>query len=187
MDADYPTSVYAADIDGDSDIDVLSASRDDNTIAWYENDGTENFTTHIISTQAVIAVRVLAGDVDGDGDTDVLSASALDSELNWYENLSLVSVESFSNEIPTDYSLDQNYPNPFNPTTTIKYSIPEKSNVILKIYDILGSKVETLINEEKPAGTYELNWNAANLSSGVYLYRLQAGSFVETKKMILMK
>ena len=92
--ANIPKSVYAADIDGDSDIDVLSASESDNKIAWYENDGNENFTTHIISTDAVKAQSVFAGDVDGDGDIDVLSASALDGEINWYENLSIVSVES---------------------------------------------------------------------------------------------
>jgi len=87
----------------------------------------------------------------------------------------------------TEYYLYQNFPNPFNPTTTIIYSIPKLSFVTLRIYDVLGSEVETLINEEKAVGTYELNWNAANLPSGVYFYRLQAGSFVETKKMILLK
>ena len=86
-----------------------------------------------------------------------------------------------------DFSLHQNYPNPFNPTTTIKYSIPKLSFVTIKIYDVLGSEVATLVNEEKPVGTYELNWNAANLPSGVYFYRLQAGSFMQTRKMILLK
>jgi len=97
------------------------------------------------------------------------------------------------------YYLSQNYPNPFNPTTTIKYSIPsnvkgEMSNVILKVYDVLGREVATLVNEEKPIGTYEVTWYAEQLPSGVYFYRLravptgrQAGSFVETKKMVLMK
>jgi S-formylglutathione hydrolase FrmB len=89
--------------------------------------------------------------------------------------------------IPTVFNLEQNYPNPFNPSTTIIYSIPEKSNVTLKIYDILGSEVETLVNEEKPSGTYELNWNAARLPSGVYFYQLDAGDNVSTRKLILMK
>jgi photosystem II stability/assembly factor-like uncharacterized protein len=95
-------------------------------------------------------------------------------------------------EIPTDYLLFQNYPNPFNPVTKIKYSIPsnlkrEMVNALLKVYDILGNKIETLLNEEKPAGTYEVLWNAANLPSGVYFYQLRSGSFVETKKMILIR
>ena len=72
-------------------------------------------------------------------------------------------------------------------SSVIKYSIPKTSNVLIKVFDVLGNEIETLVNEEKPVGIYELNWNAANLPSGVYFYRLQAGSFVETKKMILLK
>ena len=89
--------------------------------------------------------------------------------------------------IPKEYKLEQNYPNPFNNSTVIKYSVPKLSFVAIKIYDVLGSEVAILVNEEKPTGTYELTWNAANLPSGVYFYRLQAGSFIETKKMILLK
>jgi hypothetical protein len=88
---------------------------------------------------------------------------------------------------PTEFLLLQNYPNPFNPSTRIKYSIPQSSNVVIKVFNILGSEIETLVNEEKPVGTYELKWNAANLPSGVYFYRLQAGDFVQTRKMILLK
>jgi hypothetical protein len=88
---------------------------------------------------------------------------------------------------PGKFSMEQNYPNPFNPSTTIKYQIPVASNVSIKIYDILGSEVATLIDEFKAAGVYEVNFDASKLSSGVYLYKIQAGSFVQTKKMILMK
>ena len=84
--ADGATSVTAADLDGDGDMDVLSASYQDDTIAWYENDGSENFTPHVIATDADGAYSVTTGDVDGDGDLDVLSASALDDEIVWYEN-----------------------------------------------------------------------------------------------------
>jgi hypothetical protein len=85
------------------------------------------------------------------------------------------------------YSLSNNYPNPFNPVTTISYQIPELSFVKLKVYDVLGNEVATLVNEENPSGSYEIEFNATGLPSGIYFYRLQAGSFVETKKMILMK
>lgn len=81
----------------------------------------------------------------------------------------------------------QNFPNPFNPSTKIRYSLPEASFATVKIYDMIGNEVATLINEEQPAGNYEVDFNAAGLSSGMYLYRLQAESFVETKKMILLK
>jgi photosystem II stability/assembly factor-like uncharacterized protein len=86
-----------------------------------------------------------------------------------------------------NFELTNCYPNPFNPSTTIKYSIPKLSFVTIKIYDVLGSEVATLVNEEKPTGNYELTWNAANLSSGVYLYKLTSAGFVQTKKMILLK
>ena len=86
-----------------------------------------------------------------------------------------------------DYDLYQNYPNPFNPTTKIKYQIPELSFITLKVYDVLGNEIATLVNEEKPIGNYEVNFDANNQPSGVYFYRLKAGSIVETKKMLLMK
>ncbi len=89
--------------------------------------------------------------------------------------------------IPSTFELEQNYPNPFNPSTKIKYSVPQSSNVLLKIYDVLGKEVATLIDEEKPAGNYEVEFNASNLSSGTYFYRLRSGNFVETKKMILLR
>ncbi|NNJ52873.1 MAG: T9SS type A sorting domain-containing protein, partial [Ignavibacteriaceae bacterium] len=94
--------------------------------------------------------------------------------------------ETDNRDIPANYYLSNNYPNPFNPSTKIKYSIPQSSNVVIKVFDVLGNEIETLVNEEKPAGTYELTWYAEGLPSGVYFYRIQAGSFVETKKMVLI-
>jgi Secretion system C-terminal sorting domain len=96
------------------------------------------------------------------------------------------SVESSEN-IPITFNLFQNYPNPFNPSTTINFVIPQSSFVNLKVYDVLGKEVATLIDEYKQAGKYETEFNAANLPSGVYFYKLQAGSFISTKKMILLK
>jgi hypothetical protein len=87
---------------------------------------------------------------------------------------------------PSSFSLSQNYPNPFNPSTMIKYSIPTSEFVTLKVFDVLGTEVATLVNEEKPAGGYEVEFNG-KYSSGVYFYKLQVGSFVETKKMVLMR
>jgi len=89
--------------------------------------------------------------------------------------------------IPIKFSLEQNYPNPFNPTTSIKYTINSKQNVQLSVYNVLGKEIALLVNEEKPAGNYEFNFDASNLSSGVYFYELRAGDFVDMKKMILIK
>lgn len=89
--------------------------------------------------------------------------------------------------VPTIFSLSQNYPNPFNPTTKIKYQLPEISKVKLTIYDVLGREIKTLVNEEKPAGSYEVEFGGTGLPSGVYFYRIEAGSFSDTKKFILMK
>ena len=88
---------------------------------------------------------------------------------------------------PESFKLFQNYPNPFNPGTTISYTLPNSGNVTFKIYNILGDEVATLINEVKPAGNYEVEFNANGLASGIYFYQLKAGEFVQTKKMILMK
>jgi hypothetical protein len=90
-------------------------------------------------------------------------------------------------EIPEKFNLEQNYPNPFNPSTTISFSIPSSAFTSLKVYDMLGNEVTTLVNEEKQSGTYEVKFDAASLSSGIYFYTLKAGSFSQTKKMILMK
>jgi len=88
---------------------------------------------------------------------------------------------------PTAYALSQNYPNPFNPTTSIQYSVVTAQNVSLKVYDIIGNEVAVLVNEKKEAGNYSVNFSALNLASGTYLYRLQAGEFVQTKKMTILK
>ncbi len=96
-------------------------------------------------------------------------------------------VEIIDNNMLAEFSLSQNYPNPFNPTTKIKYQIPEFSFATLKVYDVLGREVTTLVNEEKSAGTYEISWYAANLPSGIYFYQLKTDTFIQTKKMILMK
>lgn len=103
-----------------------------------------------------------------------------------------LSVKNQSSEIPVQYNLFQNYPNPFNPSTIIKFSIPlnpsERGTYVqLKIYDILGREVVTLINEKLSPGTYEVDWDATNYPSGIYFYKLKAGDFIQTKKMLLLK
>jgi hypothetical protein len=104
----------------------------------------------------------------------------------WNFTSSLIGVETKGN-IPNEFSLSQNFPNPFNPLTTITFGIPTKSFVSLKVFDMLGREVAIIVSEEISAGSYSRQWNAANMSSGIYFYRLHAGSFIETKKLVFLK
>ena len=123
-------------------------------------------------------------------DINLISAKSLEYRLKQmdfngsYEYSDIVYID---NPAPLDYKLLQNYPNPFNSNTIIKYGLPEKSDVNLKIYNSLGQQVLTILSEKKEAGNYEVAFDASSLPSGVYFYQLRAGSFVETKKMVLMK
>ena len=127
---------------------------------------------------------------------DIAYVDFTDSFGNNYDYYSAAKIEIFYKSItdvnPTKvivnkFRLSQNYPNPFNPTTTIRYAIPQKSNITIKVYDILGKEITTLVNEEKSIGNHEVNFNGTNLSSGIYFYRMTSGSFTETKKLILFK
>ena len=89
--------------------------------------------------------------------------------------------------IPREFNLEQNYPNPFNPSTVINFTVAERSKVIIKIYDVLGNTVTYLVNEELEPGVYQRTFNAGIYSSGLYLYRMEAGNFINTKKMLLVK
>ncbi len=108
----------------------------------------------------------------------------MEQDIKKYQTATVVNEEI---ELPSDYLLSQNYPNPFNPSTIISYQIPELRFVTIIVYDVLGNEIATLVNEDKQVGSYEVEFDANSLSSGVYFYQLKAGSFVETKKMVLMK
>jgi hypothetical protein len=96
-------------------------------------------------------------------------------------------ITELGGELPESYSLLQNYPNPFNPATKIQFSLPELKDVRLVIFDIIGREIASLVNEQLKPGNYEVDWDGTNYSSGVYYYKLMAGSYIETKKMILLK
>jgi len=89
--------------------------------------------------------------------------------------------------MPAKFELKQNYPNPFNPSTVIEYTIPENNKVSIKVYDILGKEVATLVDKEQNSGTYIVIWDAKSASSGIYFYRITAGSYTVTKRMVLKK
>ncbi len=118
----------------------------------------------------------------GPGENGLLNSGSI------YSNPSIISIENLGTTIPKEFRVYQNYPNPFNPSTTIKFDLPKDSRVSIYIYDILGKEIAVLSdNEFKNAGSYIIEWNAANFSSGVYFYRIEAGGFVVTKSMILVK
>jgi hypothetical protein len=146
-----------------------------------------------------------ATEADGNGATLELLHPGLDNSIaiNWSASnnhgspgkINSVFTEVLQNEnsiLPSEFLLEQNYPNPFNPSTTISYSIPqnggfESSIVTLKIYDILGREIKTLVNEKQSAGNYQVQFDATKLTSGVYIYKLQSGKFIDSKKMLLLR
>ncbi len=160
------------------------------TIRYKAYDGTNWSTSVQVSDTSNDVTGIQKPEVaDIDGSTPVFAFVGGNYINVYFDNFSWVptDVNDGSNSLPEVFSLEQNYPNPFNPSTSIQFRIPENSFVSLKIYNVLGKEIVTLINEEKNAGNYEVSFNASTLSSGVYFYKLEAGNFVQTRKMILMK
>ncbi|MCK9212330.1 MAG: T9SS type A sorting domain-containing protein [Ignavibacteriaceae bacterium] len=122
-----------------------------------------------------------------------VSNEALEDTFGITRSKYLTNVDSYEIPLPASYNLEQNYPNPFNPETKISWQLAAGSFVTLKVYDVLGNEVATLVNEEQPAGSYQVNFNTQlttnnkQLSSGIYFYQLRAGNFVQTKKMVLLR
>jgi hypothetical protein len=182
----FPISVEAGDVDGDGDIDVATSNYGTANFTLYENDGSGSFINpgNLASNSA--GSCAVFHDRDNDGDMDMTGIDELDDLLILFENDGPTNVKEEISS-PKEYYLAQNYPNPFNPTTSLQFTISSQQVVSLKVYDILGNEIATLVNEEKPAGEYEVEFNGEGLSSGMYFYTLKAGEFSETKKMILLK
>lgn len=141
-----------------------------------------------ISVKAIIKDEAKYSVTNGVGNNEISldnGTVSLDKKTSSF-NLLLTSHNDLNN-VPSFFNLGQNYPNPFNPSTIINYAVPQKSLVTIMVYDVMGRMVASLVNEEKTAGNYNIQFNASNLASGVYLYRMQAGEFIQTKKLILMK
>jgi hypothetical protein len=142
--------------------------------------GSSNGVNGFVNALAVVGNEVVVGG-------EFTSAGGVSANFVARWNSGTSRVEQLSPTAPKTFLLEQNYPNPFNPSTTIRYQLPVASEVKLEVYDVLGKKVATLVSERQAAGYYQYVWNANGLTSGVYFYRLQAGGFVETKKMMLVK
>ena len=183
--------VDIADIDLDSDLDVFATGFDADSVVWYENVGGTpiNWIRHTIYANLDGAAQIFAIDIDDDTDPDAVVTGQNANKVVWYENPFIIidGIELIPGISPTGYVLSQNYPNPFNPATTIEFSISKTEFVTLKIYNILGEEVTNLVSGKLRAGEYQYTWHAGSLASGVYLYRLQVGDYVETRKMLLLR
>ena len=193
-----PMSIDLADIDNDGDIDVVAGEH--NLVApatarliIFQNadgvGGSWNQSTVYTGDEHHDGAQVI--DLDNDGDLDIISIGWDNPRVIWYENRAInrsTGVEQRGRgEIPTQFRLDQNYPNPFNPTTTIEFGISQSVETRLDVFDVVGRRIATPVQQRLRPGTYATTLNAASISSGVYFYVLTAGTFVATKKMIVMK
>lgn len=188
-----------ADIDNDGDYDLIIGDGWGG-VYYYRNNGNALTPSWIREDAMFAGIEVDQNahpgfaDLDGDAKKDMILGE-YNGNFTYYKNLfsPITNIENENNlSEPSEYTLYQNYPNPFNPSTKIRFAIPSaamgaSSLVQLKVFDILGKEVSTLINEEKPAGTYEVDFNAAGLSSGVYIYTLKVNGLSYSKSMILIK
>jgi len=186
-------------------VELVSFSADINEnevkLSWITATETNNFGFEVERMSSDVWEQI--GFVEGVGTTTEMQFYSFTDNINELKSsdklsyrlkqLDLDGTFEYSQEVeviieqPTEYFQSQNYPNPFNPTTKINYQIPELGFVTIKVYDVLGSEVVTLVSEEKPIGNYEVEWNATGLPSGVYYYQFKAGNFIQSKKMVLMK
>jgi hypothetical protein len=179
-----------SDVNGDNKKDLIVAMQTPgNVLVLNGATGAVLFTYSFGSTVTYRADRVCAlNSIDGNSTSEFIGGCR-DGRLICFsggQNVP-IGINIISTEIPKKYDLSQNYPNPFNPTTNIKFALTNDEFVSIKVYDILGKEVANLLNENKQAGTYELNFNASSLSSGVYFYKMSAGKYNSIKRMVVVK
>ncbi len=171
----------------------MAVNNDDEIFAstgrsvYYSDDGGENWERSITSSGYITSLAIDRCGYVYFGTSDCCDEDAIGEGVYRTKNVTSSVKEIGNNKVPTHYSLSQNYPNPFNPSTTISYSIPESGQVQLNVYDVLGREVAVVVNKEQAVGSYEVEFDASELNSGVYFYQLRTSSFFETKKMLLLR
>lgn len=192
--ADYDMFLRLADIDNDGDLDLFLGTAD-GTIVFYQNLGTAANPSFMLVTSFFAGVETgnnarclpFFADIDADNDLDVFVGRFMGG-LFFYRNITEPSaVNDKSEMVAKSFTLEQNYPNPFNPATTIRFALPTRSSVTLKLFDMLGREVATLVDKELQPGAHKVVFDARKLPSGVYFYLLQAEEYSQTKKLLLLK
>ncbi len=182
-----------ADVDNDNDFDLLIGDMW-GELKYYENIGNSREPLWQLNDTLFAGIEVKQAahpgfaDLDGDGRLDMVIGE-YDGNFSYFKNLFAVvsDVKETNNSVQKNFSLEQNYPNPFNPSTTIEFKVAEPGYVSIKVFDALGREVAALVNEFMQPGNYNINFDASILTSGIYFYQLKTSSFVQTKKMLLLK
>jgi hypothetical protein len=182
----FPLAIDLGDVDGDGDLDMVVSSYSARRWTVYENNGNGVFVTPRILNATGAASCATLYDRDNDGDLDHTGIDEIDDLIFVFDNRTPTAVE-LPPQIPSSTLLEQNYPNPFNPTTRISYNVGNRGTVQLKVFDVLGRNVATLVDRELHPGSYEVVWNASNVAGGVYFYVLLADGRVEMKKLTITK
>ncbi|MBC8043450.1 MAG: T9SS type A sorting domain-containing protein [Rhizobacter sp.] len=164
------------------DADTIYIGGEQGALFKTTNGGTNWIDQSVPTLESITAITFAPG-----GQGYAIGTNSVVLTTSSSGNITLSTSDGKVSGLPKEFILKQNYPNPFNPSTTIRYELPQQSDVKLKIYDMLGREVQSLVSERQPAGTYTVRFNGSRLSSGMYFYRLQTGSTVQTKKMLLVK
>jgi len=180
--------VSAGDFDIDGDLDLAVTNAYSNNVSIFRNNGDATFQSVANFGVGSQPVPVFAADLDGDSICDLAIANEISNDVSVLINrTSRVGIDNGPALFPSEFQLSQNYPNPFNAQTTIQYSLPNQSVVSIDIFDILGRKITQLSEGVQESGTHEIIWDASDVTSGVYFYRLTAGEYQETRRMLMLK